>query len=150
MIKKLQNHKLEISKQMHSLFQLSYAVEAKLLDAVDFPPLKRPIESYQESKTTFYGYLEHGVLAGIIEISHSQNHTRINSLVVSPMYFRRGIGGTLLEFVFDAFDSAVFVVETGANNKPATQLYKSLGFKEIEQWETDFGIRKVRFEKRVD
>ncbi len=43
MIERLQNSELEISNQIHSVFQLSYAVEAKLLDATDFPPLKRPL-----------------------------------------------------------------------------------------------------------
>ena len=28
------------------------------------------------------------------------------------------------------------------------RLYEKLGFKEVEQWNTDFGIRKVLFEKR--
>ena len=58
MIERLQNSELEISNQIHSVFQLSYAVEAKLLDATDFPPLKRPIESYLNSNNMFFGYLD--------------------------------------------------------------------------------------------
>lgn len=149
MIKKLQNKKIEVSNQIHSVFQLSYAVEAKLLDAIDFPPLKRPVESYLKSDNMFFGYLENTELAGVIEIEFTDKYTDINSLVVNPKFFRRGIARKLLEFVFNRFDSKLFIVETGANNKPATELYKKLGFKEIKQWDTDFGIRKVLFERRI-
>lgn len=57
MIERLQNRKEEVAKSIHSIFQLSYAVEAKLLNLKYFPPLKRPIESYHKSSTIFYGYL---------------------------------------------------------------------------------------------
>ena len=150
MIEKLQNNNIEISNQIHSVFQLSYAIEAKLLDATDFPPLKRPLESYQKSDNIFFGYLENTELAGIIEIEFDNKCTDINSLVVNPKYFRRGIARKLLEFVFNRFDSSLFIVETGVNNKPATELYKKLGFKEIKQWDTDFGIRKILFERRIN
>ena len=150
MIEKLQNNKIEVSNQIHSTFQLSYAVEAKLLDATDFPPLKRRLDSYLKSDNVFFGYLENKELAGIIEIEYNANCTDINSLVVNPLFFRRGIARKLLEFVFSRFDSKLFIVETGVNNKPATELYKKLGFKEIKQWDTDFGIRKILFERRIE
>lgn len=150
MIKPLQNNKLEIANQIHSVFQISYAVEAKILGAIDFPPLKRPIASYLKSTNMFFGYFENEELAGIIEINHNDNHTAISSLVVHPLFFRRGIARKLVEFVFNKFTSVLFTVETGVNNKPATELYKNLGFNEIKQWNTDFGIRKVLFERRVN
>ncbi|WP_103866470.1 N-acetyltransferase [Aquimarina sp. I32.4] len=150
MIEKLQNNNVEISNQIHSVFQLSYTVEAKLLDATDFPPLKRPLESYLKSDNMFFGYLENRELAGIIEVEFTNKCTNINSLVVTPKFFRRGIARKLLEFIFNRFDSKLFIVETGVNNKPATGLYKKLGFKEIKQWDTDFGIRKILFERRIN
>lgn len=150
MIEKLPNNKIEIAKQIHSVFQLSYAIEAKLLNATDFPPLKRPLESYLKSDNMFFGYLENGELAGVIEIEHNNDYTDINSLVVNPKFFRRGIARKLLAFVFNRFDSKCFKVETGTNNEPATGLYKKLGFKEVKQWDTDFGIRKTLFERRIN
>jgi len=150
MIEKLQNNKVEISNQIRTVFQLSYAVEAKLLDATDFPPLKRPLESFLKSANMFFGYLENTELAGIIEVEMNNQCTEINSLVVNPKYFRRGIARKLLEFVIKRFDSKLFIVETGVNNIPATELYKKLGFKEIKQWDTDFGIRKILFERRIN
>lgn len=150
MIEKLKHHKTEIAHQIHSIFQKSYAVEATLLEAIDFPPLKRPIDSYQKSTTMFFGYFEDKELAGVIELNSSKHMTHINSLVVHPLFFRRGIAKQLLEFVFEKFDSKCFSVATGVNNKPATKLYKKLGFKEIKQWDTDFGIRKIAFERRIN
>ncbi len=149
MITKLQNNNLEISNQIHSVFQSSYAVEAKLLNAIDFPPLKRPLESYLNSDNVFFGYHKNKELAGVIEIEHTIDRTEINSLVVDPKYFRRGIARKLIEFVFNNFDSPLFSVETGANNEPATDLYIKLGFKEIKQWDTDFGIRKILLERKI-
>ena len=149
MIEKLDNKTLEVSKQIQSVFQLSYAIEAKLLKAVDFPPLKRPLDSYMNSDNMFFGYLEHSELAGVIEIEHSKACTDINSLVVNPKYFRRGIAKKLLTFVLNEFDADLMVVETG-DNMPATALYTNFGFKEVKQWDTDFGIRKILFERRLN
>ena len=150
MIKKLQNNDIEISKKIRSVFQVSYKVEAKLLRAVNFPPLKRPLESYVNSNTEFFGYLKNKELAGVIEIDHNDNYTHINSLVIDPKFFRQGIARKLIEFVFNTFDSNLFVVETGLENGPATELYKKFDFKEVKQWNTGHGIRKIRFERRIN
>ncbi|MBA6153063.1 GNAT family N-acetyltransferase [Gelidibacter maritimus] len=148
MIERLQNSALDVAIQIHSVFQLSYAVEAKLLNATDFPPLKRSIESYLNGDTMFFGYFENNELAGVIEIETNDKRTDINSLVVNPKYFRRGIAKKLIAFVFNTFDSNLFVVETGLVNNPAIKLYKKLGFIEVKQWNTDHGIRKIEFEKK--
>lgn len=150
MIEELQNNKVEISNQIYSIFQLSYTVEAKLLGIADFPPLKRPLESYLKSNNMFFGFSENTELAGVIEVEFNNRYTEINSLVVSPKFFRRGIARKLLQFIFNRFDSKFFIVETGVNNKPATELYQKLDFKEIKQWDTDFGIRKIRFERQIN
>ena len=150
MIEKLQNSKLEIAQKIRAVFQVSYKVEAKLLAAVNFPPLQRPLVKYRESSTEFYGYTKDGELAGIVEIdANNNNYILIRSLVIHPTFFRQGIAGKLIEFVFDTFDSNLFVVETGLANGPATALYKKFGFIEVHQWNTDHGIRKVKFEKLI-
>ena len=148
MIKRLEQTDLEIAKTIRSLFQLSYKVEAKLLKAIDFPPLKRLLKDFTSSKTVFYGFYIEEHLFGVIEISCHHEFTHINSLVVDPNFFRQGIAKRLMKFVFDKLDSNLFVVETGLKNEPAIKLYKSLGFTEVTQWDTDHGVRKIKLERR--
>jgi ribosomal protein S18 acetylase RimI-like enzyme len=146
MIEKLQNSKLKIAKKMHLLFQDSYRIEAELLHATNFPPLKRPLDDYLKNDTEFFGYTKNGALAGIIEIIYTSTYTHIRSLVVDPFYFRQGIARGLMEFTLNTFDSSLFIVETGLENIPASNLYRKFGFMEVKQWNTDHGIRKIKFE----
>ena len=145
MIKKLDHTNLAIATKMSTIFQVSYAVEAKLLNAVNFPPLQRPLESYIESTTTFFGYHIKDEIVGIIEVSSKEKTTHINSLVVSPRFFRQGIGRNLIDYTLQNFSSKIFTVETGLENIPASKLYTSFHFKEVKQWDTDHGVRKIRF-----
>ncbi|MFK8054845.1 MAG: GNAT family N-acetyltransferase [Saprospiraceae bacterium] len=147
MIQKLQHSDIEVAEQIRAVFQVSYAVEAELLGATDFPPLKRPLEEYVNSRTVFFGYYEQQELAAVTEITHNEEYTHINSLVVDPKHFRKGIATKLIDFTFNTFDSALFIVETGAKNKPAITLYEKHGFAEVKRWVMPgYGITKVRFE----
>jgi len=53
-----------------------------------------------------------------------------------------------MEYVIQTFNSNLFVVETGLDNGPATKLYKTFGFYEVKQWDTEHGIRKIKFERK--
>ncbi len=149
MIEKLNNKDSKMAIKIRSVFQASYAVEAKLLKAIDFPPLKRPLESYVKSDNDFLGYLKNEELAAVIEIDQINNQTHIQSLVVHPKFFRQGIARKLMEFILNSYNSNIFMVETGVDNGPASILYKKLGFKEVKQWDTKIGIRKIRFERKI-
>jgi ribosomal protein S18 acetylase RimI-like enzyme len=145
MIKKLDHTNLAIATKMRVVFQESYAVEAALLNATNFPPLQRPLESYIKSTTTFFGYHIKDEIVGIVEVSPKEKTTHINSLVVSPHFFRQGIGRELMNYILQKFTSKVVTVETGLENIPASKLYTSFHFKEVKQWDTDHGVRKIRF-----
>ena len=146
MIQKLDNKNRAVSKKIRAVFQASYAIEAELLNAKNFPPLQRTLEEFLESNTAFFGVLKNDEFAGVIEISEYHSHTHINSLVVEPKFFRQGIASKLMQFVIHKFDSKRFTVETGVLNTPACQLYKNFNFKEVMQWDTDHGVRKIQFE----
>ena len=147
MIELLQNSDTEMAEQIRAVFQSSYKVEATILGVEDFPPLRRPVEHFIENSNQFFGCFQNGALAGVIEIELHNDFVDINSLVVDPRFFRQGIARRLLQFVLDQFDSEYFIVETGLENEPATNLYKQFGFQEVEQWDTDFGVRKVKFKR---
>ncbi|MBL4663178.1 MAG: GNAT family N-acetyltransferase [Flavobacteriaceae bacterium] len=149
MIQKLNHKNHSIAEKMLPIFHASYAVEGKLLQAVDFPPLQRQISDYMNTDTVFFGFWEEKELAGVVELHIAPKQVHIQSLVVDPNYFRRGIGRKLVQFVFGSFSSELFMVETGAANGPAIALYESFGFEELLQWNTSHGIRKVRFEKKT-
>ena len=141
---------LEISKEIHSIFQASYKIEAKLLQATDFPPLKRTISEFSDSNNSFYAYYLEKDIAGVIEIDDNSKSTHIQSLVVYPKYFRQGIAKQLVQFVLDSYTSKLFTVETGLDNKPAIQLYTSFDFEKIKQFNTNHGVRKIRLKKLIN
>ena len=147
MIIKINNKSNKIAKEIRDIFQASYTIEAEMLKAIDFPPLKRTISQFLNSNSEFYAYYLNQNIAGVIEIENNQDLTHIQSLVVYPKYFRKGIGRKLVQFVLDTYKSIIFTVETGVDNHPAIQLYTSLGFEEQDQWNTNHGVRKVRFKK---
>lgn len=148
MIQKLQNNDIEIARKMQIVFNASYAIEAALLKVDNFPPLQRQIPAYMGTETDFYGFWKNEELAAVVELHLDPKQIHIQSLVVDPNYFRQGIARKLVQFVFDSFSSELYMVETGSDNGPAIALYKRLEFKEVLQYNTEHGIRKVRFEKR--
>ena len=149
MIQKLEHRKTRVAEKVRNVFQASYAVEANLLGAKDFPPLKRKLPQFTECPNDFFGYLKDGELAGVVEVDTSGSRTHIQSLVVHPDFFRLGIGSALLTWVLETYKTPVFTVETGLENGPATELYRKFGFREVGQYDTGHGVRKVQFKKQV-
>ena len=149
MVIKINNKETKIAEEIRAIFQVSYAVEAEILKAVDFPPLKRTVSQFVNSNSEFYAYYLTRNIAGVIEIDNHQDISHIQSLVVDPKYFRKGIGRKLVEFILDTYKTKLFTIETGIDNQPAIKLYESFGFQELKQWDTNHGIRKIRFEKRI-
>ena len=147
MISQLGHTKENIARSIRDVFQASYAVEAELLKAVDFPPLKRPLEDFINSSNTFFGFWIGNELVAVAEIKYEQNFFHIQSLVVHPNFFRRGVASKIMTFVIEQYGSKMLMVETGLDNAPAIALYKRFGFVEVKQWMTDIGIMKVRFER---
>lgn len=145
MIQTLDHKDQQVAQSIRSVFQASYAIEAKLLNATDFPPLKRALEEYLESRNTFYGYYLAEDLAGVVEVKVEESNTHIQSLVVHPRFFRQGIGSALVQFVLENYNTKTFTVETGLANEPAKDLYYGFNFRKVKEYDTEFGIRKIAF-----
>ena len=149
MVININNKKEGVAKEIRNIFQAAYTVEAELLNVIDFPPLARTISQFLNSENEFYAYYLTHDIAGLIEIENNIDFTHIQSLVVYPRYFRKGIARKLIQFILDTYTSTIFTVETGIENYPAVRLYESFDFKEQYQWDTNHGVRKVRYAKRV-
>ena len=147
MIIKIKNKEKEIANKIRDVFQASYAVEAKLLKAVDFPPLKRTLSQFINSNSEFYAYYQSNDIIGVVEVKNYQDLTHIQSLVVHPEHFRKGIGRKLVQFILDKYITRIFTVETGLENHPAIKLYENFNFEEEKKWDTNHGVKKVRFKK---
>ena len=94
------DHKNEINaKKIWLIFQESYTVESKILKAINFPPLQRTVSDFLDSTTRFYAFYDKKNICGMIEIDNYGNSTHIQSLVVYPIYFRKGIASKLVSFV---------------------------------------------------
>ena len=120
------------------------------MKAKDFPPLKRTLNQFIKAKTDFYGYFLEETLSGAVEIKADTDSIHIQSLVVDPDYFRRGIASLLMQFILTKYKDNHLTVETGLANKPAITLYEKNGFKQTKQFNTSHGIRKIRLEKSID
>ena len=149
MINKLDNSNLINAEKIWEIFQASYSVEAEILEAVNFPPLNRTISDFIKSPTDFHVLIKNKNMCGLIEIDLKNDSAHIQSLVVYPEHFRQGIAGKLVAYILDYYESDNFTVETGVNNLPAVKLYEKFDFKIIKEWDTDHGVRKVRFQLLV-
>jgi ribosomal protein S18 acetylase RimI-like enzyme len=113
----------------------SYSVEARLIGADDFPPLRRQSDDIRRSASTFYGGSWGGRLVAVAEIEESEDGSvNIAGFVVHPEAFRRGIGSRLLRHVMAELGAASFTVSTAASNRPAIALYGKHGFRLQRRW----------------
>src|SRR6185295_2325550 len=115
---------------------LAYAQEAKLLGAIDFPPLRRTVEEIRTREEEFFVALVGGEMVGAISVQPDQDGMgrNIASLVVAPASQRRGIARQLMTEVLRRYGDAALTVQTGVRNEPALNLYAQLGFVEIRRW----------------
>ena len=61
----------------------------------------------------------------------------------------KNIAQELLAFIFESTNTETITVDTAVNNTPACTLYKKFEFRELKYWETEDGIKIVRFEKKL-
>ena len=143
MIHSLNNKSVAVAEKLFSIWQESYNIEAKLLKVKDFPPLNRTVQDFVDTSTRFYGFVKDDVYNAVIELRDNDGVLHIQSLVVQPSQFRKGLASKMIAFVLSKNMECNFTVETGCDNLPAINLYLKFGFVETEKYETDHGIRKI-------
>jgi GNAT superfamily N-acetyltransferase len=132
------------ASRIHDLFQCSYAIEAELIGVTRFPPLERSLWEVQSARSRFIGQWIGSELAAVLEYSSDETHLCIDSLVVHPQYFRRGLASRMLQSLLAQVAWETADVETAAGNAPAIALYEKFGFYPSRRWTTGDGIAKVQ------
>jgi ribosomal protein S18 acetylase RimI-like enzyme len=133
-----------------ALQRRAYAVEAELIGSDAIPPLHETLAELQSCGETFLGALVGGELAGAISWRFQDGTLDIHRLVVDPLRSRRGLGSALVRTALAAEPEAVrAIVQTGAENAPARELYVREGFQHVDDVEVAGGLRVSRFRKRL-
>ncbi len=136
------------SEKIRKVFFDSYSVEAMLIGASEFPPLKRSAFDIGSAKSLFFGCTCNSFLAAVAEIENANSHLpNIAGFAVHPDYFRRGVGSFLLSNILDCLGDSNVTVSTASANVPATSLYKKYGFQITKNWSTKCRISMVNMER---
>lgn len=111
------------------LQQSAYAAEAVLIGCEDFPPLRESADDLLAAQECFLlAYCDNN-LVGALSYTTNEMGCLICRLVVSPEYFRRGIGRRMLHNLMVKTDPALPCrVVTAQANIPAIALYQGFGF----------------------
>lgn len=147
MLRKLDHQNVSTAKEIQKIQRPAYQVEAELMGFNGIPQLKETILEIQNSGEIFIGCFVKDRLVGFISYKKEGNMIDIHRLVVDPEHFRTGIGRELLTFLLTEFQEIDFIVNTGKSNAPAKNLYASVGFIEIEDFEVAQGIFCTTFKK---
>jgi ribosomal protein S18 acetylase RimI-like enzyme len=133
-----------VSERICRVLLDAYAVEARLIGAVDFPPLRRSAANIRRSDAVFYGCWDQGHLVAVAEVEgNGREGWHIASFVVHPSRFRRGIGSGLLQHVLGVVGTTRVTVSTASANAPALALYEQHGFRICRRWSASDHIDMV-------
>jgi ribosomal protein S18 acetylase RimI-like enzyme len=129
----------------------SYAVEARLIGSDRIPPLHESLEQLQACGETFLGAYVDERLAAVVSWKFDGATIDIHRLAVDPDSFRRGVGAALVRAALGSEPEARrAIVQTGAANEPAKELYRGEGFTEVGRREVLPGLWITQFERTID
>jgi GNAT superfamily N-acetyltransferase len=140
----------QTASELVALQRAAYRVEAELVGSDRIPPLRETAPELQSCGETFLGAFVGDVLAGAVSWKRDGDILDLHRLVVDPGRFRQGIARALVRAALAAEpDARRAVVQTGADNHPAVQLYLEEGFISEDVFEPVEGLRVARFAKRL-
>lgn len=149
MIRKLSPSSIEEAAKILKVQIPAYKIEAQYLENNSIPRLYDTITDIQNCNEVFYGYFIDDTLAGFISFQYVDTVVDIHRLVVSPVFFHRGIATALLEHLFQLHEETTnYIVRTGKKNAPAISLYKKHNFIETKEIPLPDGLVLVQLRKK--
>ncbi|WP_129707000.1 GNAT family N-acetyltransferase [Priestia megaterium] len=133
MLQILEHQRVDIALQIVAVQVEAYQEEARLIGFSDIPQLTESKEDIMKSKEVFIGEMIEGKLAGVLSFEKENERLTICRLVVSPPYFRKGIGSRLLTHVLQRYSECECMVSTAEKNTPAIKLYEAHRFSIIKR-----------------
>jgi ribosomal protein S18 acetylase RimI-like enzyme len=140
-----------IAGRINELQQASYAVESRLINYDRIPYLVQGAEGIITSEEIFIGCQVGNELAGLTSYEKEDPRSMtICRMVISPLFFRRGLALRLLEFLEELDPMIRYIyVQTAEKNHPAIHLYKKAGYQLIREFATPDGLSIVRLKKTI-
>ncbi|OKP86270.1 histone acetyltransferase [Paenibacillus helianthi] len=136
--------------ELWSLQHKAYRLEAEIIGFHEIPPLLETRDMLSRSEELFYGsFDDHGDLMGAVAVlEESPGKLTVTRMMVNPDFFRQGVAGKLLEYIFDLYqDMEQFIVSTGKLNVPAVTLYTKHGFIPAGVEEVAPGVELIEFHR---
>jgi ribosomal protein S18 acetylase RimI-like enzyme len=119
-----------VAVQIHELQRAAYAVEARLIGAGEFPPLRESAADLLECRDNFLVFVAEGNILGCLSYESAGMVVTISRLVVNPSHFRRRIATALLQELERRLPTgSVIQASTAELNGPAIKAYESQGYK---------------------
>jgi ribosomal protein S18 acetylase RimI-like enzyme len=147
-IRKLDITDVVTATQVFALQKNSYRVEAEYIGSDKIPPLMESLDELMASDETFFGFDIRGEVVAALSYKRDDEIVDIHRLMVHPNHFRKGIANQLLADL-EKVETGVqkIIVSTGSSNKPAVNLYKKLGFKQVGEIVVGEGVSLSQFLK---
>jgi ribosomal protein S18 acetylase RimI-like enzyme len=140
-----------VAARVLELQRRSYAVEARLIGSDRLPPLHESLEELQACGETFPGAYVDDRLVAVISWKFDGATIDLHRLAVDPDSFRRGVGAALVRATLRSEPEAQrAIVQTGAANEPAKELYRGEGFAEVGEREVLPDLWITQFERTID
>ena len=121
-----------------------YAVEARLIGVAALPPQHETIDDLRDE--TVWVAEEDGAVVGVLGLEEGDD-LEIARLVVAPGHMRRGIGRALASYAISLAGDRAVCVGTAAANRPALELYGSLGFRHVAERTVGDGLAYVELRR---
>jgi ribosomal protein S18 acetylase RimI-like enzyme len=138
----------ETAEQLLAVQHRAYAVEAELIGFDGIPPLQEDLAGLMASTEYWLGRYDGSSLVGAVAYELPDPETvEISRLVVDPAYTRQGHGRALLDHLDELERRPTSLVSTGTKNTPATRLYESRGYQELDRITVAPGVQVTQFRR---